>query len=185
MPTQGANGSAMASSPSAARTKEGLTPLMRAVRNGDVELVKQLADKELGLRDNNGHTALMWAAYECHPECIPYLRKEIGICDNRGWTALMIATYFGAADCVEALISEAGKQSTSPHVDLPARVSASMLAARCGRVKILQRLAPYEKDLQDANGNKLSWYAEYGLNHCKGTALRRPHMEAVAYASKL
>ncbi|TNJ26655.1 Ankyrin repeat protein 1 [Giardia muris] len=181
----GVNGNVATSNPSTGRTREGLTALMRAARDGNVEMVKQLADKEVGLRDNNGHTALMWAAYESHPECISYLKKEIGIQDNYGWTALMIAAYFGATECVESLISEVGKQSTSPHVDLPAKVSASMLAARCGRVQILQRLLPYEKGLQDANGNMVSWYAEYGLNQCKGVALRKPHMEVVAYASKL
>lgn len=79
--------------------------LIDAARLGQTELVK-LRLHEIGFRDVDGRTALMWAASNGHYECVSLLKDgEAGLQDDRGWTALMYAAWGGHIGCIRLLLS--------------------------------------------------------------------------------
>ncbi|TNJ30758.1 Ankyrin repeat protein 2 [Giardia muris] len=138
-----------------------LTDLMRAAWNGDLEGVKRNLN-QVGMKDENGWTALMEAAIWGHANCIPLLEKEIGMQDNWGWTALMWAARNGETDCVRLLLSEAGKQTTKERDDFPPGTTALMIAARENYPEIVQLLLPYEQGLTDSNSHTAQWHGNNG-----------------------
>ncbi|TNJ26193.1 Ankyrin repeat protein 2 [Giardia muris] len=139
-----------------------VTDLMEAAGRGDLEGVKRNFS-EVGRKDGDGWTALMWAVRGGHANCIPLLEKEIGMQDNWGWTALMWAAYNGRADCVRLLLSEVGKQTIKEWKDFfnayPTGTTALMMAARRSHPEIVELLLPYEQGLKDSNGHTAKWYA--------------------------
>ena len=62
----------------------GHTALMKAVMKGNQKVVDLLIDIEGKIQDQNGQTALMYAARKDRVNIIKHLPKEIGMCDNSG-----------------------------------------------------------------------------------------------------
>ncbi|MDR3707481.1 MAG: ankyrin repeat domain-containing protein [Capsulimonadaceae bacterium] len=63
---------------------------------------------DLNAKNNDGHTALMIAALECHTDCVNALvaaGADVNLKANDGQTALMTAAASGQADSLKALIS--------------------------------------------------------------------------------
>lgn len=56
----------------------GETALMSTARNGHVECLKLLLDKEEGMQRPDGWTALMMAALRGHAECVKLLLEKEG-----------------------------------------------------------------------------------------------------------
>jgi ankyrin repeat protein len=82
--------------------------LMRATKQGDVRAVKKLLAKgaDVGEKDQDGATALMWAAYHGYPEITKILIKagaDVNAKDQDGITALMGAAEQGHAEIVNLL----------------------------------------------------------------------------------
>ena len=63
---------------------------------------------EIGVRNNEGRTALMCAVRSGHAHCIPELIQEIDIRENSNTTALMLAAASGNVKCVEQLFKQVG-----------------------------------------------------------------------------
>ncbi|TNJ28821.1 Ankyrin repeat protein 1 [Giardia muris] len=79
--------------------------LIDAARLGQTDLVK-LRLHEIGFRDADGRTALMWAASNGHYDCVSLLKDgEAGLQDDRGWTALMYAAWGGHVGCIRLLLN--------------------------------------------------------------------------------
>lgn len=57
----------------------GFTLLMSAAYRGNVRRVRKHAARKIGLQDNDGRTALMWAAYAGDRKCIELLIGEAGM----------------------------------------------------------------------------------------------------------
>ncbi|TNJ30207.1 Kinase, NEK [Giardia muris] len=56
--------------------KDTKTALMHAAIRGDIKTVKLLAEREAQTKDEYGWTALMWAAYKGHEDCVSPLLSE-------------------------------------------------------------------------------------------------------------
>ncbi|TNJ28080.1 Ankyrin repeat protein 2 [Giardia muris] len=108
---------------------EGRTALMLAARNGELDCARRLARRELGIRDFNG------------------------------WTALMYAVFGKAVECVRLLLNERGMQSTNTFLGYAPGTSALMLAVRLKRPDMVRILGSVEYDLVDNDGHDALWYA--------------------------
>ena len=74
------------------RCEGGRTALMIAAAAGHKESVELLAPLEIGLTDDDWHTALMYACENGHPDCALLLKDE----EQRFWaTALMLIVRYG------------------------------------------------------------------------------------------
>ena len=81
------------------------TALMRAAVYGYTEIVELLVEKEKGLRDSKGWTALMWAVKNDHTDCVRLLMREKDLKGYNGGTALDMAKLWRRHEIV-ALLSE-------------------------------------------------------------------------------
>jgi serine/threonine protein kinase len=84
--------------------------LLEAIREGRLELVRYLVEKysaDVNMKDNDGETALMWAASYRHVDVVRYLVEEcsadVNTRDNEAHTALRIASDRGYNDIVRLL----------------------------------------------------------------------------------
>ncbi|TNJ28691.1 Ankyrin repeat protein 2 [Giardia muris] len=143
---------------------DGGTALMRAAVEGHTACIKVLIGPEAKLTDDDGNTALIWAAMMGRSQAVELLRKdELGMQTVTGMSALMYAAERGNADCVKLLLDEAGKQ-VSCSFDLHGRyiqkgMTALMLAAFSGRMKVLTLLASTELSIRDSMGHDAIDYA--------------------------
>jgi ankyrin repeat protein len=85
--------------------------LLRAANIGDNAGIERLLKKgaSINAKDNDGWTALMWAAASGHtPACAFLLEKGANLeaTDKDGWTALMFAAYCGHAQTCALLIEK-------------------------------------------------------------------------------
>ena len=62
---------------------------MLAALLGYLDILEVLSDKEGGLKDADGRTALMYAVLCDHSDCAKALMLEAGLRDNEGRTAMM------------------------------------------------------------------------------------------------
>ena len=80
---------------------------MWSARNNHADCVRLLTPAELGMRDNSGITALMYASCRNYFDCIPPLLGELGMRDNVGWTSLHWSCCYGYIESVKLLLDEA------------------------------------------------------------------------------
>ena len=74
---------------------------MIAAMYGYEDIVRILAEKEKGMKDSDGWTAVMYAASNSHPECVQVLAPlEKGLRDSNGRTAL---SYCSTKECAQLL----------------------------------------------------------------------------------
>jgi ankyrin repeat protein len=85
-------------------------PLVWAVKNGDLDQVKDLAPKvDLNKVLMNGRMAIHFAADYGQKEVIDYLvskKADVNVPDKHGITPLLAAVFEGHADCVRFLIQK-------------------------------------------------------------------------------
>lgn len=80
------------------------TALIRAVREGQLDVVKNLVAKEAGLRNGNGETALMVAAVTNQPEmCRLLIPHERSIRSTKQRDAFILAAKHGNYEALEAM----------------------------------------------------------------------------------
>ncbi|TNJ27958.1 Ankyrin repeat protein 1 [Giardia muris] len=108
--------------PTCERDENGMTALMHAAFNGNLECVELLIPYEKGLRDATG------------------------------WTALMHATLGGHLNCIEALLEESRIQSTNLKNDFYPGTTALMIAARRNWKNATTLLIKHEGGIRKANG---------------------------------
>ena len=125
----------------------GMTAMMHAIRSGNVEAVRKLAQYESQVQDANGKTALMHAVCFGHLEIVKELvASEAGYSDIEDNTALMYAVRAGRLDIVRALAyCECRRKDKNG-------MTAMMHAARTGSLDIVRELVCYEARMQDKNG---------------------------------
>ncbi|ESU44125.1 Ankyrin repeat protein [Giardia duodenalis] len=133
------------------------TPLIEAVKSGDLSGVKKHLQEHSGFADDLGMTALMYAAEIGNQDIVMVLRAteaKIRIPQyslrtfyelNNG-TALMIAAAKGNSSCVSTLAPyEGGLADNEGH-------TALMIASRYAYTDMIKDLMPKEARLLDANG---------------------------------
>ncbi|TNJ27226.1 Kinase, NEK [Giardia muris] len=136
------------------------TALMRAAMRGDAEgIIANVG--ELGERDGSGTTALMYAAFYGHVECLEYIvGNEARLQDRWGKTALMYAAAYGRARCVELLRAEAGLRTeresdwalNGRNLRFEPATTALMLAAAGGHARCLPLLISEEAGMRNHSG---------------------------------
>lgn len=122
-----------------ATVENGMTPLMKACREGLAEMVERLiaAGANLEARNGDGNTALWLACVGGHLHIIDRL-VDAGIAiDNRndnGATSLMYASSAGKAEVVEKLLA----RGADPEPETPEGFSALDLASTIECLKLLR-----------------------------------------------
>jgi ankyrin repeat protein len=95
--------------------ERGFTPLILAVYNGNMEVVKLFIHSKANpdAQDKSGNTALMGAIFKGYDEIALYLieNSDINVRNFNNATALTFAATFGRASIVEALL-KAGADKT-------------------------------------------------------------------------
>ncbi|TNJ29481.1 Ankyrin repeat protein 2 [Giardia muris] len=177
------------------RYVSGQTALMYAVRYGHLGIVTLLRDFELGLRDDDGRTALELAIEHGRYEIALELACEYedsnismtmlhiaaragdldalrrfstysGRRDDEGWTALMRASEAKHKECVELLLAEARMQTTLDQYLFPIGTTALHIAAAVGALHCVEALMVKEDDLRNKLGQTaLIQAATHG--HCE------------------
>lgn len=84
----------------------GMTALMDAAERGNIVQVRALREAQQGQRDDSGKTALIYAAWNGHADCVQELLAEAQLQDHDGMTALMFAAWSNHTDCVQLLLAE-------------------------------------------------------------------------------
>ena len=135
-----------------ARDSRGYTPLMKAVINGDLEMLVKLLEQgaETEVADHQGDTPLVWAASQNQPELLRLLLNH-GANPNRGnFNALMWASFHGNGEVVRLLLEQGGDP------DLRSRDgrTALMWAVEQGHLPAVRRLLEARAlvDLQNGEG---------------------------------
>ncbi|TNJ27721.1 Ankyrin repeat protein 2 [Giardia muris] len=181
---------------------KGTTGLMYAAKQGNLSAVSQLVEPEGGRQNCLGQTALMLAAGSGHRDVVAaLLQKEEGQADDCGQTASLYALrnghfslcayLFGASEkerentelpsrrFTAALMNDveyfAGGNDEGPKV-MQWNITALMLAAGCGHVRMLELLLPAEAGLQDAYGYTAFLYSLLnGHTTCASLLARHEH----------
>lgn len=164
--------------PRAPEPNNGSTPLMRAAWIDRPVFVKELLPlSKLFDQDNCGDTAIVYAAYRGHIDCLNLLLEsatpqDINFADADGETPLIVAASTGHVDCVTALL---------PHSDANALDSESntalMTAAQRGHADCVKALLPYtDLSIQNVDGYcALALAAANGRAECAKLLL--PHSD--------
>ena len=135
-----------------ARDSRGYTPLMKAVINGDLEILAKLLEQgaETEVADRQGDTPLVWAASQNQPELLRLLLDH-GANPNRGnFNALMWVSFHGNGDMVRLLLEQGG----DPNLRSRDGRTAMMWAAEQGNLLAVRRLLEARAlvDLQNGEG---------------------------------
>ena len=99
------------------KTKEGVTALMEAAKNNQLEVVQALAASgaDINSTANENMTALMFAAGNGHPEIVSFLVTQdvsINACNQRGETALMLAIQHEELEIMQLLLDKGAAVNT-------------------------------------------------------------------------
>ena len=175
---------------------------MLAAAFNHLDCVKELIE-EAQMQDENGWTALMWAAYNGHLEVVAELAKyELHIKNTKGETALMKATQKSQTECAKALLEESKEQNidgltglmmasisgntemveilkgTETHIVSNAKQTALINAAANNNLEAVKLLLE-EAKMQDEDGwTALMWAARRG--HAQVVELLVQHEARVA-----
>ncbi len=92
-----------------ARDERGVTPLERAVTEGDTNAVAALIQRgvDVNAKSHTGRTALSWAAFQGRLEIVRALARagaDLNVRDEQGWTPLSLAFEAGHFTVVKALV---------------------------------------------------------------------------------
>lgn len=142
---------------------EGRTGLMEAIMNKNIGLAKSRL-REAGAQDNQGTTALMYAAELGLTEIVRSLiNKEARKTDKKGKTALMCAAIGGFVEIVRMLANEEARmQDQNGKTALIHIIQQSFTE---GRLECLEILAPLEKGILWQNRTALMSAIKSGKNH--------------------
>jgi ankyrin repeat protein len=135
------------------RYKNGLTALMLAVHNKQIEAVNTLIQlgADVNIKQDNGVTAFMVASFTSQLDIIRILIKagaEIDATSNTGSSALIIAVINGETKIIEVLVSLG---ANIEQADSNSRTPLIMAAMR-GQLKIIKKLVDLGANIH-AKGN--------------------------------
>ncbi|CAI2386704.1 unnamed protein product [Moneuplotes crassus] len=97
--------------PFEAYSRPGSRMMIRAVKEGNLEMMKKLVAKDrylMYIHCNVKQTPLHWAAKRNHPEILEYLLQKgafVNICDIGKRTPLFLAAKYGHVKCVKILLA--------------------------------------------------------------------------------
>lgn len=134
---------------------DGTTALMMASEKGLIEATSILIEKEAGVLDKRGNTALLRLLESPPPHaCIQMLAKAEGrIARKDGQTPLMVALERGIPqDIAELTLFGAGQTNKAGQ-------TALMIAAANGRSDYIEKLIPSESRMSDKKGMTALMYA--------------------------
>ena len=115
--------------------ENGTTALMRAAARGDAEMVELLAPLQKEMKDKDGSTAFMHALKNKHTDIALLLREH----EASSWTPLMCAAFTGDVRLAKKYFFGTDKKNSDGD-------TALMVAARAGRVEVVELLDPTDKD---------------------------------------
>ena len=159
------------------------TPLIDAVRRGDVATVQALLENGADVNEPNekGQTSLMLAAVTNSSmgimKAVLAKNPDIDLQDQYGQTALMWAAQYGSVEKVKAILAQ------KPQMDLQNKYgwTALMIAAKQGSVEMVKAILAKnpEIDLQDQYGQTaLMGAAQYGsVEKVKAILAQKPQMD--------
>lgn len=135
------------------RDTEGLTPLMVAVKSGDLSMVNGFLEYKANpnLQDNDGWTAAMHAVRGNDPKIMRLLGKfgaKFGLTNHDGMTALGLAVYENKANAAVAILDSDGKPDDAMGA---ARYTALMVAAKQDNQQMAQTLLQYGANVNARN----------------------------------
>lgn len=138
----------------------GLTALMIAAAQGNIECASILAKYEAGMQKHHGWTALMFAAQNGNDEVVKLLAdKEAGKRIKGGWTAMMLAAKGNFTKSIGYLLPfEAG-------LTMDRGLTALIFAVEKGHEESIRLLAPKEGNILVGEKNRPADYAK--LRHIK------------------
>ena len=141
--------------------------LMRASKEGHIEIVQALLDKGVSVntKQNNGYTALMAASGEGHKEIVQLLLAKgadinemaPALVGGMDITALMMASMHGHREVVQALLAKGADVNAKMANDY----TALMAASEQGHIEIVQLLLSKgaEVNAKDRDGKTALMYA--------------------------
>lgn len=124
---------------------EGITPLMVAVRSGDLSVINGFLEygASPNVQDNDGWTAAMHAVRGNDPKIMRLLGKfkaDFSLQNHDGMTALGLAAYTNKANAAVAILDSGGK---ADDVMGAAKYTALMIAAKQDNQQMMQTLLQY------------------------------------------
>jgi len=131
-----------------AKDTEGGTPLMVAVKGGDLSIVNGLLayGADPNIQDNDGWTAAMHAVRGNDPKIMRLLGKfktKFNLVNHDNMTALGLASYTNKANAAVAILDSGGNPDD---VMGAAKYTALMIAAKLGNQPMMQTLLQYKAD---------------------------------------
>lgn len=131
--------------------------------NGQLSQVMDLlaAGQDVNSADEDGRTALMYAAYNGHAELLKRLLEKgalVNLCDTNGRTALMLAASGPFPEAVKLLLSH----NADPNLaDKEEHFTALMYASAEGQLDVVKILLFYRADptLKDVDGDDAITFA--------------------------
>lgn len=128
---------------------QGMTLLMIAARNNNIELARFLLDNRANAQRRNpfGDTALMIAALQGHAGFVQLLLERKTETNHAGWNALHYAAFEGRGEIIAMLLA-AGAQI---NLKAPNGQTALMLAAKRGHLEAVRVLVGMQADLMVAD----------------------------------
>ncbi|ESU40700.1 Ankyrin repeat protein [Giardia duodenalis] len=115
--------------------ENGVTALMRAAARGNAEMAELLISLQKGMKDKDGNAAFMHALKNKHTDIALLLREF----EAPSWTPLMCAAFTGDVRLAKKYFFDTDKRNSDGD-------TALMIAARAGRVEIVELLDPTDKD---------------------------------------
>ncbi len=137
---------------------EGQTPLMVAVKSGDLSIVNGFLEygANPSLQDNDGWTAAMHAVRGNDPKIMRLLGKfkpKFNLINNDGLTALGLAAYTNKANAAVAMLDSGANPDD---VMGAAKYTALMLAAKQDNQQMMQTLLQYKANPNARNSGGIT-----------------------------
>ncbi len=152
---------------------EGQTPLMVAVKSGDLSVVNGFLEygADPNLQDHDGWTAAMHAVRGNDPKIMRLLGKfkaNFGLQNHDGMTALGLAAYTNRANAAVAILDSGGNPDD---VMGAAKYTALMIAAKQDNQQMMQTLLQYKANPNARNAG--------GVTALMISAVRNQEMQVV------
>lgn len=152
--------------------EEGLSLLMRAAREGNLDLVDFLLRNRANLRARTswGDSAMSLAAQKGRTEVVRRLIQGGGEVNQPGWSAILYAAMEGHVDTVKLLL----EKGANPNSRAPSQLTPLMIAARNGHIEVVRVLlaAKADPNAQNDRGDTAIKWALDAQNTDIGDLLR-------------
>jgi ankyrin repeat protein len=124
--------------------EEGLSLLMRAAREGNLELVDFLVRSRANVRARTswGDSAMSLAGQKGHTAVIRRLIEGGGEVNQPGWSAILYAAMEGHVDTVKLLLDK----GANPDSRAPSQLTPLMIASRNGHIEVVRLLLAAKAD---------------------------------------